>query len=545
MYQIHLLRGIHRHQKSKSQNINLMRFSIFSFILLFMAFASCKTPQTDSDKRPNIILIMGDDIGFSDLGCYGSEIATPHLDMLAEQGIRFKQFYNMSKCETTRSVMLTGHYTGDKRSIGLGQILKDAGYYTIHSGKEHFKEWVPKSVYAENAFHESYTFWACNEFFIPPDSTFERPFFLQGEEIHARDLFHKGDEFFKTDAFTDFALNKLNARENKETPFFLYLPYGAAHYPLQARQEDINKFLGKYKVGWDSIRQRRYEKMIELGIFDGKYKLSQPSSNINKFRGHPKGDEPLRANIPLYRPWHTLSEKEKDELDLEMAVFAAMVHRMDYNIGRIVDYLKETNQYENTLIMYLSDNGSCPYDSNRDFDFAPGDPAGYRTLSAAWANAGNTPFRFFKQYGHEGGSHTHFIAHWPEAIKPGLITNQPSHLVDLFPTIMDVASIEYPTEFQGNATLPLHGNSILPVFEDEVRETPVRFVSGFQNRFRMYREGDWKIVNVNGERWSLYNMADDMTETKDLSVSKGEKLEQLKNNLMEWETSLPGGKAQF
>ncbi len=513
--------------------------------LLITSFLSCEQKSESIEEQANIVLIMGDDIGFSDLGCYGSEIETPNLDKLASQGIRFKQFYNMSKCETTRSVMLTGHYTGDHRSISIGKVLRDAGYYTVHSGKEHFRKWVPKSVYAENVFHESYTFWACNEFIIPPDSTFQQPFILNGREIHARDLVYKGDAFFKTDAFTDFALDKLKSRKDQNKPFFLYLPYGAAHYPLQARAEDIAKFKGKYNAGWDKLRQQRYEKMIELGILDSKYKLSDPTSNINKFRGHPKGDEERRSKIPLYRPWNSLSDAEREELDLEMAVFAAMVHRMDYNIGRVMNYLEETGELDNTLIMYLSDNGSCPYDSNRDFDYLPGDPDGYRTLSAAWANLGNTPFKYFKQYGHEGGAHTHFIAHWPKRIQPNIITNQPAHLVDLFPTILDAANVEYPKTIHDAPTLSLHGSSMMPVFEGKERSVAEQIVSGYQGRFRMYRKGDWKIVNTNAEGWELYNVADDLTETNNLAPGNAKKVESMEKSLRDWEASLPGGKADF
>ena len=526
-----------------------MRKRLFFSILLLLciwSIQSCTQVTDVPDSRPNIVMIMGDDIGFSDLGCYGSEIETPNLDKLATQGIRFKQFYNMSKCETTRSVMLTGHYTGDQRSIGLGQILKDAGYYTIHSGKEHFRKWVPQSVYAANSFHDSYTFWACNEFFIPSDSTFQRPFIFQGDTIHPRDLYYKGNHFFKTDAFTDFALDKLENRKDKNAPFFLYLPYGAAHYPLQARPEDIDKFRGKYLVGWDSIRQHRYDKMVTLGVLDSKYTLSTPTSNINKFRGASnKIDSERQAKIPLYRPWNSLTEAEKVELDLEMAVFAAMVHRMDYNIGRIISYLENTDQLNNTLIMYLSDNGSCPYDSNKDFDHEPGDPAGYRTLSAAWANAGNTPFRYFKQFGHEGGTHTHFIAHWPNRIASNQITNQPAHLVDLFPTLLESTGTIYPDNVNGSATLPLHGSSLLPIFDGTQRKEPDFFVSGFQDRFRMFRQGDWKIVRTNNESWSLFNLKEDLTETTDLATSNPEKLEELIKTLYKWEASLPGGKAKF
>lgn len=521
-------------------------FPISLLILLTISgFLSCDPKIKSNDELPNIVLIMGDDIGFSDLGCYGSEIATPNLDKLADQGVRFKQFYNMSKCETTRSVLMTGHYTGDQRSVSIGKVLRDAGYYTIHSGKEHFKKWVPSSVYAKNVFHESYTFWACNEFFITPDSSFQRPFILNGNEIHARDLYYNGNDFFKTDAFTDFALDKLKTREDQNKPFFLYLPYGAAHYPLQARPEDIAKFKGKYMPGWDQLRQKRYEKMIAQGILDPKYKLSDPTSNINKFRGHPKGDEERRSQIPLYRPWDTLSESEKEELDLEMAVFAAMVHRMDFNIGRVVKYLEETGKLDNTLIMYLSDNGSCPYDSNRDFEHFPGDPAGYRTLSAAWANLGNTPFKYFKQFGHEGGTHTHFIAHWPKRIQANQITNQPGHLVDLFPTILDATGVVYPKMINTKPALPLQGSSILPILEGGVRPELPFIASGFQNKFRMYREGDWKIVTANNEGWELYNVADDLTETNNLADTFPEKVETLENALRNWETSLPGGKADF
>ena len=521
--------------------------SFISGVLLIFLLFSCDNHKKESSslKQPNIVLIMGDDIGFSDIGCFGSEIPTPNLDRLANQGIRFKQFYNMSKCETTRSVMLTGHYTGDQRSVGLGEILKNAGYYTVHSGKEHFMEWVPESVHARNSFHDSYTFWACNEFFIPPDSTFQRPFILQGDTLHARELYYQGDEFFKTDAFTDYGLEKVKNRPDKNVPFFLYLPYGAAHYPLQARQEDIEKFKGKYLIGWDSIRQIRYEKMINLGMLDSKYELSPPSSNINKFRGHPKGDEERRANIPLYRAWDTLSESEKEELDLEMAVFAAMVHRMDYNIGKVVEYLEKTGELDNTLIMFLSDNGSCPYDSNVDFDHLPGDPAGYRTLSAAWANAGNTPFRYFKQFGHEGGTHTHFIAHWPETIRPNQITNQPAHLIDIFPTLMEATGIQYPESVDGETSLPLHGSSMIPIFEGQERKEPAQFVSGFQNRFRMFRSGDWKIVNTNGDGWALYNIQNDLTETLDLATENPDKLKELIDKYQTWQASLPGGKAKF
>lgn len=189
-------------------------------------------------------------------------------------------------------------------------------------------------------------------------------------------------------------------------PFFLFLGYGAAHYPLQAREVDIAKYRGKYKTGWDNIRKERIESLKKIGLIPEHAKLNQPSSNVNKFGEHPKGDEEIRKLIPLYRPWESLTEKEQDDLDLEMAVFAAMVDRMDQNIGRVLQKLEDEGIADNTIILFLSDNGSCPYDSNKNFDIPPGGAESFRTLSAAWANAGNTPFRYFKQYGHEWLNHT-------------------------------------------------------------------------------------------------------------------------------------------
>jgi len=519
------------------------------YIILFSSMvwgASCDSASKPSyAARPNVILIMGDDIGFSDLGCYGGEIPTPNLDRLASEGMRFRQFYNMSKCEPSRSVLLTGHYTGDDRSISIGRLMRDNGYYTVHSGKEHFLPWVPKSVYAANVFDQSYTFWAANEFFIPPDSTFEQPFILNGKELHARELYHKGKEFFKTDAFTDFAIDRIDNRPDKSKPFFLYLPYGAAHYPLQAPIEEIDRFRGTYMTGWDSLRQKRYKKMVENGILDSRYKLSEPSSNTNRFRGHPAGDEEIRAKIPLYRPWASLTDDEKIALDLEMSVYAAMVYRMDYNIGRIIRYLEECGELENTLIMYLSDNGSCPYDSNRDFNHEPGDKAGFRTLSAAWANLGNTPFRNFKQFGHEGGAHTHFIAFWPKIISKNTISDFPGHLVDIYPTILDAASISYPDSINGESSLALQGTSLLPALQGINLNPNATIVSGFQDRFRMFRSGEWKIVKANGEKWELYNLQVDLTETKNLADSIPEMVTKLEQEYRLWESQLPGGKAQF
>ncbi len=490
-------------------------------------------------QKPNIVLILGDDIGYSDIGPFGSEIKTPNLDRLADEGVRFSNFYNMSKCEPSRSTLFSGQYEVGRNSVNFAQILKNAGYYTIHSGKEHWMNGSPKQVFAQNVFDKSLTFWAMNEFFVPPSGEFARPFILNGDTLSGIDgIYHEKEPFFKTDALTDNALQWMEEPVEKGQPFFLFLGYGAAHYPLQARPEDIAKYQGTYKTGWDKIREERMERLKKMGLIPDSVKLSPPSSNVNKFRGHPKGDEERRAKIPLYRPWNALNEKEQDELDLEMAVFAAMVDRMDQNIGRVLNYLDEKGIADNTIVIYLSDNGSCPYDSNRDFDYPPGVAEGFRTLCAAWANAGNTPFRYFKQYGHEGGAHTHFILRWPGKVEPGTITHQTGHIIDVAPTLFDAANVSYPDTLENFHPQPLKGSSLMPVLLGGERQEPDFYISGWTDKFRMFRQHDWKIVKLNDEDWELYNLKNDPTEINNLADSIPEKIMEMEKALEQKQTAL-------
>ncbi len=471
-------------------------------------------------KQPNIVLLMADDIGFSDIGCYGAEIETPNLDRLANNGIRFGHFYNMAKCNPTRSSLYTGQYFGNDYSINFAQLIKQAGYATLYSGKEHFDKWVPQHCYAHKIFDKSFTFWASTEYFIPPSGEFKRPFIMNGKTLEVSELPVHRKPFYKTDEFTDLALEWLDEPLQNNQPFLLCLPYHVGHYPLQAHPEDIAKYRGKYRKGWDAVRQERFERMKKLGVIGEDTRLSPPEDNINKFRGHPEGFEEERAKFPLYRPWESLTEQEKDDYDLEMAVFAAMIDRMDQNIGLLIQKLEDAGELDNTLIVFFTDNGSCPYDSNADFNIPPGPPESYRCLRPAWANVGNTPFRFYKQYGHEGGCNTHFIAHWPKFIKKGQITHQPAHVVDLFPTFLEAAGLLYPQTFNDKPTTPLHGHSLMPIFAGQQRQEPEYFISGNTERFRMFRKGEWKIVRVNNGDWELYNIIKDPTELADLAKIK-------------------------
>lgn len=496
-------------------------YSTSVLLLLLCCAMSFSSYAQNKNQKPNIVLIMGDDIGFSDIGPYGSEINTPNLDRLAKDGLRFKTFYNMSKCAATRSSLLTGLYSGGKGAVHIAELTKKAGYTTIMSGKEHFNTWVPNYCKAENAFDKSLHFWATTEYFVPPSGQYSKPFYLGNKKLMPSEIEHEISPLYKTDFITDYALNWLDESFKKDDkPFFLYLPYHAAHYPLQARPEDIKKYRGKYKKGWDKLREKRYKKMKKLGVLSKDIKLSPAENNLNTKRG------PFPKDYTDYYPWDNLSEAKKDSLDLEMAVFAAIVDRMDQNIGRVLDKLEKEGKLENTLVLFLNDNGSCPFYTNKVTDVQPGPANSYWSLRTSWANLGNTPYRQYKQAGHEGGSRTPFIAYWPNKIKPNTITDQVAHVVDIAPTFLDVLDIEYPTSIKGSATIPMHGSSLMPIFKGEIRKEPDYFIAGIKN-YRMFRTGDYKIVQMNGGVWELYNIKEDPTELTNLAELQPNKVTEL------------------
>jgi arylsulfatase len=348
-------------------------------------------------------------------------------------------------------------------------------------------------------------------FLITPSGKFERPFYLEGREITPNEIEHQISPMYKTDFITDYALKWLNEANEQKKPFFLYLPYHSAHYPLQARPEDIAKYRGTYKNGWDILRKERFDRMQELSVIPDNAKLSPPEGNRNKLRG------PLIPSYTDYYTWESLNEMQKDSLDLEMAVFAAMIDRLDQNIGRVINKLEADDQLKNTIIMFLVDNGSCPFYTNKIPDVQPGPDSSYWSLRSTWANLSNTPYRQYKQSGFEGGSHTPFIISWPGIIKANTITHQPGHVIDLAPTFLEILGISYPDSIQGYPTIPLQGSSLLPIFRDEKRELPDYFISGLKNH-RMFRMGDYKIVRLNGQNWELYNLAEDPTELINLAA---------------------------
>jgi arylsulfatase len=322
------------------------------------------------------------------------------------------------------------------------------------------------------------------------------------------EMWRRNEGFYMTDAFTDYAIDFLDEHRGSDSPFFLYLAYNAPHWPLHAFPEDIDKYRGRYAVGWDRLREQRYARQRELGIIDEAVELS-----------------PRNPEVPA---WEDASEKVKAEFELEMAIYAAMIDRMDRNIGRVVEMLRATDQLDDTLILFLSDNGGChTTPSFEHLQGTPGGPNSFPCYGFMGANVSNVPFRMHKQYIHEGGIATPFIAHYPRMIEPGRIDNQPGHIVDIMPTVLDLCGAVYPARRNGKRTKPLMGISLRPAFEGEklTREDPLYWEHVGNRGVRIE---DWKLVAKKPDlEWELYNMAEDRAELVDLSAEYAEKKEQL------------------
>ncbi len=512
--------------------------ALFAPVFLFaVACAPSLAPQARAaaPARPNIIIFLADDMGFSDLGCFGSEIPTPHLDALAKGGLRITQFYNSARCSPTRSALLTGldpHQTGvgvlandatpeggssapadaapgyiqhlNDRCVTLAEVLKPAGYGTYMTGKWHVGAFGTHQWPQGRGFDRYYGVLAGTVSYFSPDK--ERPL-VDGDKMLPPP---KDPNFYTTDVFTDHALTFLREHDAKK-PFFLYLAFNAPHYPLHARKADIEKFVGHYRAGWDKLREERFARQRSLGLFDATVKLS------------PR-DETVRA-------WDKLTEEQKKQSDYRMAVYAAQIYRLDLSVGRVVAQLREKGQLDNTLILFLSDNGASnePGPDLGGGDFANINDAAKRgqggkkgsTYGAAWANLSNTPFRHFKSMLHEGGINAPFIAHWPAGLKtkPGAIVHTPAYLTDIMPTVLEVSGAKYPATFRGQAPFALEGASLVPVFQTGTRPAREWFYwEQYENR--AVRRGNWKAVRPAETKggWELYDLAKDRTEQNDLAA---------------------------
>ena len=501
-----------------------MRARLTTLGTLLLLLATFVMEAAPDRTRPNIILIMVDDMGYSDIGCYGGEVQTPNLDKLAAGGLRFTQFYNTAKCHTTRAELLTGNYAyaiGDhamEHGATFGEVLRAAGYRTLISGKWHQRP-LPTTRGFDRYFGLAD---GCCNFFNPGLKAREgeglpgrkgrsrvRRWAIEDQVIMG--YTNSDRDFYTTDAFTEYAIERLQEYGGEDKPFLLYLPYTAPHYPLHAWPEDIAKYRGKYMVGWDEIRKRRFSRMSELGIIGPAHKLTP------------------RAG----KAWGELSEGEKDLEDLKMAVYAAMIDRVDQNLGRLFAKVRELGEWENTLVLFLSDNGACPEQPNTTPGIPPGPVESYRTISVGWANASNTPYRKFKSTDYEGGIRTPFIAHWPGVIESG-ITDQVGHIVDVSATFRDITRAAYPGVIAGKKTKPAVGKSLLPIFRGEQRESHPALFWHF-NRANAVRTGNLKAVRQGGGDWELYDLENDPTELNDLAREQPAKVAELAALWISWQ----------
>ncbi len=485
-----------------------------------MVGALLSTENLIAAERPNIVLIMCDDMGWSDLGCYGSQIQTPHLDRLASEGLRFTQFYNNAKCTTTRASILTGLYPRPEgellqpNMVTLGEVMRKSGYETGLSGKWHLGRGETTHP-VHRGFDEFYGLLdgACNYF----DPSIPDPPYKGGRTRyfgHNLDRITQFPEnFYATDAFTDHAIETIQHYSANDKPFFLHLCYTAPHYPIHAKPKDIAKYTGKFHEGWEVMRKRRFARQQDLGLVDSSWQLSESDSRAYAWAGADQGFE-----------------------DARMAVYAAMVDAMDQNIGRLVAALQASRVADNTLLLFLSDNGGCAEEpGGRDpNERRPGPKDDYVAVGPAWGWAQNAPFRRYKQWTHEGGICTPLIVHWPGHIHPGTITRQPGHIIDVLPTCLDLAGGHYPTEHEGVPILPVEGKTLLPVFLGEQREPHSRLYWEW-NGSAAIRQGNWKAVwDKLVKRWELYDLAMDRTELNDLATQHPKKVKALAAAYDQW-----------
>lgn len=496
----------------------------------FLRALTASTLPAATATRPNIIVMMADDMGFSDLGCYGGEIRTPNIDALAKNGLRFTQFYNGARCCPTRASLLTGlyphqagighmvdsgkpslpGYRGDLNGhcVTMAQAMRLAGYRTAISGKWHVTP-VTDSKHnwpLQRGFERFYgTIHGAGSFYDPVTLT------DGNEPIRA-----EGKDYYYTDAIVAHAEKFLGEMAGAD-PFFMYVAFTSPHWPMHAFDSDIAKYKRRYAEGWDALRAERHKRMIALGVVDKKW--------------------PLTARDEKAPAW--ADEKNKAWMERRMEVYAAMVDRMDQGVGRIVAKLKAMGQLDNTLILFLADNGGCAEELNgagnarhvprqtrdgRPVRFGnnpailPGKDDDYQSYGLPWANASNTPFRLYKHWVHEGGISSPLIAHWPAGIAKGRggFVAEPSHLVDIMATCVDLGGGRYPESYKGEKIHPMEGRSLAPLLRGAA-PGPVRALFWEHEGNRAVREGDWKLVAKFPGEWELYNLRDDRTEQKDLA----------------------------
>jgi arylsulfatase len=520
--------------------------NLFKPAFIALALSALLTPAviTQKNARPNIVIILVDDMGWSDIGGYGGEIPTPNLDALAAKGVRFTQFYTTPRCSPTRASLLTGLYphqagmghldnvvregssgtTGrlNEHSVTMAEVLREAGYFTAMAGKWHLGQQNGSPPW-QRGFDRVLNQRVGGIYFpkqnFPGDDELARrgqePLYLDGQPV-AHDSALLGQNWYATFLWVEFGLKFVDEAQKANKPFFLYLPYNAPHFPLMAPPELIAKYRGKYKAGWDRLRQARYRRQINMGLIDARWPLS-----------------PREAESPA---WDSLSDEEKERFDHLMAVYAAMIEAIDTSVGTLVKGLQVRGALDNTLILFLSDNGGNAESGpqGRFNGDPPGGPNSNLYLGMNWAALNNTPFRRFKHFTHEGGIATPLIAHWPQGIprhRHNKLEHQPGHVVDVMATVIDVTGAKYPRQFKGRTIQPMEGISLRPALAGRpVKRTQPIFWEHEGNR--AVRSGRWKLVSKYPDGWELYDIAADRVERNDLAAKHPDVVRKL---TAEWE----------
>ncbi|MEZ5366598.1 MAG: arylsulfatase [Bryobacterales bacterium] len=509
------------------------RRQFLSSLGLAAGLAACgetSQPAEQAAKRPNVLLIMADDMGFSDIGCYGGEVQTPNLDALAARGLRFRQFYNAARCCPTRASLMTGlyqHQAGgpygqrlgapgyqgylNDKCVTIAEALAPAGYVTMISGKWHVGE-TPEHWPDKRGFQRAFGLISGGSNYFKLDTA--RQMALDGEPWTPPD----DGSFYMTDAFADHAVRFLDESASGDAPFFLYLPFTAPHWPLHAREEDIAAYQGKYAMGWDALREQRYNRMREMGVIDASWPLS------------PRDEESM--------PWEQAENQALEQRRME--VYAAQITAMDRAIGRVLDKVRSLGKMDDTLVLFLADNGGChetadipqgtPRNTWGDPNAMPGPSTSFDAYGLPWANASNVPFRRFKSWVHEGGISSPLICHWPNGITQpaGSWTDSPGHIIDVMATCLDLAGADYPAD-----KTPVEGKSLRPIFEEGKREPHDALFWEHQGN-RAVRMGDWKLVARNGSQWELYNLAADRSELDDQAGKMPEKVAEMEKVYADW-----------
>jgi arylsulfatase A-like enzyme len=509
-----------------------------------------------AEGKPNVLMVLCDDLGFSDLGCYGSEIPTPQIDSLARQGLRFTSMGTSARCCPTRASLLTGLYPAQagipnfngnlsEKTATIAEVLKGNGYATSMAGKWHVGTSAAASPTARG-FDEFYGYTdAHSHDQWNPDKYQRLP------EGRVAELSYEPGKFYATDVFTDYALEFMRQAQRKESPWFVYLAHSAPHFPVQAPAASTAAFVATYRKGWDVLRADRFQKLRDIGLIDhGGWELS------------PRSLVPVEANHAIANgfsgqpnpAWESLDHARREDLAHRMAIYAAMIKHVDDGIGRIVRYLKEAGAFENTIILLTSDNGACYEWGPFGFDGVSragatilhegaslatmGTTADEMSYGSAWANLSNTPFRLYKHFTHEGGITSPCVIHWPAGIRdPDRWVRDPVHVMDLLPTLVDVTGATYPKQRNGRDVQPMEGVSLAPVLRSGAALAE-RAICYQHQGARAIRKGAWKLVF--GKRfptaptWELYNLKADPVECHDLAAAQPERVAELTKAWEQW-----------